>query len=143
MSNIITIYKKHVKGTSEGEHVPDVEASLCNVGESISKALALHTSHVKITARAIKHMQDRIMYQAKKPRDFSLLLHRLPKVITNPDKVCRNKQGRRGDFAFLKEFNQKMYLSTIEVVENKILYVVTGFLPKHDYYKKMKILWKL
>ncbi len=141
MLKTMDIYRKHIKGTYRKDLVPDIEMCLCNIKTSIRKKLTVDSAKVFLTARALKHIYDRIYLDANKPDDFALVIQNLHKIIGYPDKVCRNKKGRRGEFVFLKGVNTQIFLSTLEKNNQGSLYVVTGFIPKESYYKNLEEIW--
>lgn len=136
MLTMMDVYKKHVKGTSKGDLAPDIVGSVCTLETSVRKKLKVESPKVYIKARALKHIYERVFLDAKKPEVFTLLVQRMPKVLSKPDRICKNKAGKkRGEYCFLKNFGEETYLCVVEV-KNGSLFVATSFIPKANYLRR-------
>lgn len=141
--SLLKFYELSVSGRGRKELVPNFELSLATIKTSIHKKLGVPTTNKAVlSSRALKHVYDRVLLDAKDSESFNLILKNLKRVLINPDCVYKNKQGKRGEFIFIKIVNGTTYLCSLET-KNKKLYVVTAFLPKKDsYYKNLPVIWK-
>lgn len=135
------LYTKYIKGTPKGDLVVKSEAFVSNVKTSVRKTFNVKSAKVYITVRSLKHIYERLYLDLGKPELFTIVIQAMPKVITYPDKICRNKPNKPGDYCFLKEINGLTYLCSVEVLGEN-LYVVTSFIPhKENYYKNLQVIW--
>ncbi len=137
---LFSLYEKHIKGTPAKAIVADVTIFLCQLTNSVSRTLeAVPTTKVHINTRVIKHLYD------KKPaEEFDFIVQYLPKIVKYPDCVYKNKDPKRGHFAFLKKIKSDNYLCSLEIAEEEI-FVVTAFrVRKENYLKEYELLgsWK-
>lgn len=135
------MYTKYIRGTPRGDLVVKSEAFVSNVRTSVRKTFNANSSKVYITARSLKHIYERLYLDLERPEIFSMVIQSMPKIMTYPDKICKNKPNKPGEYCFIKKIDGQVYLCSVEIVEGKF-YVVTGFIPhKESYYNKLEVVW--
>jgi len=127
------IFSRHIKNTPKGCVVRDMTIKLCTLTNQVKHDLKLPTGNVHITTKVIKKNYD------KRPAvENDYILHNGWKIIHNPDDIYKNKDAKRGDFAFTKTMDNNVYLASIEIstyADEPILYVVSMFrLSKPEQY---------
>lgn len=136
-------FEKYVKGTSEKAAVVNRKIFLCNLTNAVCVGIKINkkTKKVYITSRAVKHLFD------KKPaEEFLFLIENLHKVVKYPDKIYRNKPGKRGEYCLVKRIGSINYLCSIEIILsgecNQEIQIATAFRLRDDNYtKKYTFLW--
>lgn len=136
-----SIFHQHIKGTPKGAIVRDMTIKMCTLTNEVRRALYFPTSNVHVTTKVLKKNYDK---RPAEENDF--ILKNGWKVIHNPDDIYKNKDGKRGDYAFVKLLNNNMYFSTLEVstyADEPILYVVSMYrIPKPEsYLSSYELIW--
>jgi hypothetical protein len=104
----------------------------------------LHVSYRKIyiNSKVIKHLYD------KRPaQEFDFIIRNIVSILKYPDRIYRNKRGKRGDYCFLKIIDGVCYLCCIEICmrndQEKIRFeVVTTFIVTEKYLSDYELLWE-
>jgi len=96
---------------------------------------------IYINSRSLKHIYDRHIFDKKVPRDFYLILNNLKQILLNPDKIYKDKEGKRGNYIFVKVLVNKTYMCTIEMISNGDIEVVSSSLTGNKYLSKFVLLW--
>lgn len=142
MSYVVHLYKKYVKGTSKKAIVQLVEVHLCHLTVSVMKGLSLTCNRVYLNTRVLKHLYD------KRPaEEFDLMTETLLDVVKYPNKIYKNKDGKRGSLCFVKEIkNSKCFVSLEPMCDEKKVAthyeVATFFRTDDDYLKNYELLWE-
>ena len=113
MSNkiVFNLYDRHIKGTDNGAVVQDIQALLCNLTNAVVRGIDCKCVKVYIGTRALKHVYD------KRPaEEFDFLLEHVWKITRYPDKIYRNKGGKRGDFIFVKRIKNASYICSLQEI---------------------------
>ncbi len=131
------LHKKYISGTDKDAIVLEKTMFLCNITHAVRIGLSLTQYKVYITSRVVKHLYD------KKPAStYDLMLRSLHQVVKYPQHVYQNKQGKRGDFIFIKEFgNTKLMVSIEGIHDENELYVVTSFPTGENYLRNCTLIW--
>lgn len=92
---------------------------------------------VSITTRSLKHLFD------KKPaEEFHFLLDYIHLIMIYPDKIYKNKDGKRGSLCFEKRVKGCEYICAIERISPTEFQIATAFrLRDPDYIKNYTLLW--
>ena len=136
-------FEKYIKGTVEKATVVNRKIFLCNLTNAVCTGIKINkkTKKVYITTRAVKHLFD------KKPaEEFLFLIENLHKVVKYPDKIYKNKPGKRGEHCLVKKIGNVSYLCSIEIIlsseHNQEIQIATVFRLRDDsYIKKYTLLW--
>ena len=107
-------FKKYIEGTPEKALVADRKIFLCCLTKAVMKGVDINYSvkNVYITSMCIKHLFD------KKPaEEFLFIINHLHKMVKYPDKIYKNKTGKRGAFCLVKKIGNEDYLCSIEIVK--------------------------
>ena len=153
-------FKKYIEGTPEKAIVADRKIFLCCLTKAVMKGVGIDHSakNVFVTSRCIKHLFD------KKPaEEFLFIINHLHEVVKYPDKIYKNKTGKRGAFCLIKKIGNEEYLCSIEIVktlpavfgkavfgvseygaekEREEIQISTAFrMRDKDYIKNYTILW--
>lgn len=142
VTKILSLYENHIKGRGRKDFVPEVKVRVGNVKKTIKKVIKVKNCKVFATTRSIKHIYDRVFLDAGKPEDFVSIIKKLPQIVTSPDRVCANKQSKRGNFCFIKRIKGRLYLATLETSAQKELHLVTCFMTTEKYCVNFVDLWR-
>ena len=136
------LYTRYVKGTENGAIVQDVQIFLCNLTQAVMKGIRCSCVRVYIGTRALKHVYD------KRPaEEFDFLIENMHQITKYPDRIYRNKGGKRGDFVFVKKLKNENYICSLqEVVKEdgaKRCEIATFFrVRKENYLVSYDLLWE-
>jgi hypothetical protein len=107
------------------------------------KGAGLDISKVYINTRVIKHIYD------KRPaEEFDYCVENAVATVKYPDKIYKNKGGKRGSYCFVKEVKNCKCLVSVESVETPDdgqpphFVVVTFFRVDDAYLKDYELLWE-
>lgn len=132
-----TLLRTHIKGTAEKDVVENVRLLLCTLPMAVAKGLSMNQYKVYLTSRALKHL-----YDAKPAEEFDFVCTNMFSLIRFPDAVYKNKQSKRGEYVFIKKIQENTYFSSLEVVNDRELDVVTSFqVRKERYLNGYELLW--
>ena len=138
------LHEKHIQGTKAKAIVVNKKVFLCHLTNAVTKGLALPTGKVYINTRVIKHLFD------KKPaEEFDFLVENIHKIVKYPDLIYDNKQGKRGEYCFVKSIKSEKYFCCLELLEvltedevQKEIAVATAFrIRKESYLNGYELLW--
>ena len=102
---------------------------------AVRKALGVNNETVYITTRTMKHLYD------KRPaEEYDSLIYNIVTVIRYPEKIYKNKHGKRGDYCFVTEIKGYMHFTSLEIIDDKI-FIVTSFRVSESYLKNYELLW--
>lgn len=134
------LYKKHIKGTEKGAIVQLVQIFLCNLTYSVIKGISCPCNRVHVNTRVLKHIYD------KRPaEEFDFLISNVHLIVKYPDLVYKNKNGKRGEFCFVKEIKNRKYLCSLEIIERDeatFCEIATFFRVTDAYLKNYELLWE-
>lgn len=140
------LHKDYVRNTSKKAIVQMVNVLLCHLTAAVVKGVPLSCNRVYLNTRVLKHVYD------KRPaEEYDFLIRNIKNIIRYPDKVYRNKTGKRGDFCFVKDLkNSKVFVSLEPIIANisneKIVThceIVTFFRVTNDsYLANYELLWE-
>ncbi len=141
MIDVVTyLYKKHIKGTEKGAVVQVVQVFLCSLTMAVIKGISCPCNKVHVSTRVLKHIYD------KRPaEEFDFLISNIHLVVKYPDSVFKNKDGKRGEFCFVKELKNNKYLCSLEIIEKDgVIFceIATFFRVKNEYLKNYELLWE-
>lgn len=153
-------FEKYIQGTPYKGAVEDRKIFLCHLTNAVCFGVEIDkkAGRVYITSRALKHLFD------KKPaEEFFFIIDNLHKVVKYPDKIYKNKTGKRGEYCLIKRIGDSEYLYSIEIYkippailgvcvlglsslgQNSTIeevQIATAFrLRDNDYIKKYTLLW--
>jgi hypothetical protein len=142
MQTIPTLYKHYVQGTPRKAIVQLLTVLLCHLTVAVVKGIDSKCNKVYVSTRVIKHIYD------KRPaQEFDFLLENAHLVVKYPDKVYKNKDGKRGSFCFVKKIKNESWLVSVETMggDEEITHceVVTFFrVNSDDYLSSYELLWE-
>ena len=135
------LFKKYVRGTPAGAIVHDETVLICHLTNAVMEIIGIRAQKVHISSRILKHLYD------KKPaEEFECVLEHLHEIVKFPERVYKNKQGKRGHFGLFKTIKNKMYFCSIEIQEgtektHKAV-IATAFRVRDEaYLKSYELLW--
>lgn len=108
------LYKKYIENTPEKAIVANRKICLCGLTKAVTTGLYIDHSikNVYVTTRCLKHLFD------KKPaEEFLFIIDNLHKVVKHPDKIYKNRKGKRGEFCFVKNIGNEEYFCSIEIIK--------------------------
>lgn len=153
-------FKKYIKGTAEKAIVADRKMFLCCLTRAVMKGIGINYSikNVYVSSRCVKHLFDR-----KPAEEFLFIINHLHEVVKYPDKIYKNKTGKRGEFCLIKKIGNEEYFCSIEIIKippavfGEAILGVSGFgaekskeeiqiatafrLRDNKYIKKYTLLW--
>ncbi|MFH1170713.1 MAG: hypothetical protein V1704_04110 [Candidatus Vogelbacteria bacterium] len=140
MKTLKDFFHKYIENTPEKAVVADKKMFLCLLTVAVCKGVGIRQRNVYVTARMLKHLYD------KKPaEEFLFILNHLYEVVRYPDKIFKNRDGKRGSFSFVKKIANAEYFSSVEeiiTVESEETQIATVFRLRDDkYIKNYTLLW--
>lgn len=94
-----------------------------------------------ISARSLKHIYDRHIFDKKASRDFYFILDNLSEIVRYPDGIYLNTKGKRGDFLITKEIREQLYMCTLEIISDSEMEIVSACTTGEKYIKRFALLW--
>lgn len=133
------LHRRFIEGTPKGALVPITTTFLCNIIPQIQKVVGFSDTKVNINTKVIKHLYDK-----RTPEDYELIIKYLHSVIMYPNVVYEDKEGKRGDFCFIKRRKRIILFCSLEKTK-KHSEVVTAFRIRKEkvnsYLSGYKRLW--
>lgn len=135
------LHKKYVRGTEKRAIVQFVQIFICHLTVAVVKGTGCICNKVYVSTRVIKHIYD------KRPaEEFDFLIENVHLVIKYPDRIYKNKDGKRGSYCFVKNVKNTMCFCSIETVEKDgqppMCEIVTFFRTSEAYLKNYELLWE-
>ncbi len=132
--------KKYIKGTEKKAIVQLVRVFLCGLTNAVLGGISFPSNRVYINTRVVKHVYD------KKPaEEFDFLVNNTHLIVKYPDKIYKNRDGKRGEYCFVKDIKNQKYFCSIEIIQkgnSPQLEVVTFYRIEEDYLKNYELLWE-
>lgn len=133
--SLVKIHRKYIKSTEKQGIVALLTLSLCSITEAVNKCLNYASKNVYVTTRTLKHLYD------KRPaEEYDFFLYNAIAIIRFPERIYKNKQGKRGDYCFVSKVKNRLFFTSFEFV-NEGIYVVTSFTIEEDYLKGYELVW--
>ncbi len=142
MSIVIQLYKNYVKGTAKKSIVQLVQVHICHLTNSVIKGLQIPCNKVYLSTRVLKHVYD------KRPaEEFDFMMENISNIVKYPNKIYRNKNGKRGSYCFVKQVQNLNCLVSIEAIKNNEenmthCEIATFFRVDDDYLLNYELLWE-
>lgn len=141
MSAVIRLFQKYVRNTKKKALVNSAKTLLCYLPVNLIPVFGSVHRNASINTRVLKHLYD------KRPaQEFDFMLEHLKTVLKYPTHVYKNKQGKRGQYCFIKSINGTICLCSIELcnkADHKPQWeVVTFFTITQEYLNGYELLWK-
>lgn len=140
MSTIIHLYKRHIKGTERKSIVRSVSVLLCHLTVAVIRGVEIPCNKVYVSTRVIKHIYD------KRPaEEFDFVMDSIESVMKYPDKIYRNKEGKKAEFCFVKNIKNSKVFAVLEVYDVEDFprcEVVTFYRVEEKYLKNYELLWE-
>jgi hypothetical protein len=141
MTTLKKFHTQYIKDTRPKALITLVEMHLCNLTTAVTGVLSSSKTptpkyKVLVSSKALKHLYD------KKPaEEYDYMLTHAHTFVKYPDKIYINRDGKRGDYIFIKDISGEIWLCSIEK-EKEHCYLVTCFrLHKESYLKNYKLIW--
>jgi hypothetical protein len=130
------LFKKYIKFTDKGAFVENVKVLVGRLPDLGIEVGIFFGGAVFISSKVIKHTYD------KRPaQEFDILLKNLRAIIRFPDRLYRNKSGKRGSFCTVKQINETLCFCAIENTQMGFE-MVTFFKIEESYLKDYELLWE-
>lgn len=139
--SIKNLFNKYIKGSNYKEYIIISRIFVCKPKKEIQKILGKYSRKVFITTKSLKHIYDRHIFDKKVPKDFYIIINNILNIIGNPNRIYLNKRGKRGNFLFIKEIKRKIYMCTIEIINENELEIVSVCTTGEKYLSKFTLLW--
>jgi hypothetical protein len=120
-------FEIHVRYTPYDAFVFESKIPITKLPKQLARVLGCG-GKVSATTRAIKHLYDK-----RTAQEFDAVIQFIPKIFNDPDKIYRNKDGKRGNFCFLKNIRNVNYLASCERIARE-LQLVTAFQIRNNRY---------
>ena len=142
MSSVLALHKKYVRNTAKESIVELLEVFLCYLTFAVLTSFHAPCKEVYINTRVIKHLYDK-----RSAQEFDFILNNLISVMKYPNRIYKNKSGKRGQYCFVKIIDAVLYLCCIEIQktsdDNRFrLEVVTAFIVTEQYLSSYELLWE-
>lgn len=139
-SHLETVFDKYIKGTEPQAIVRVMVIKMCTLTNEVRNAINFPTESVYISTKVIKKLYD------KRPaEEHDFLLHHGWRIIHYPERIYRNKDGKRGDYLFCAKLHNQLYVASIETSNyagQPILYLVSMFrVRKETYLHGYDLIW--
>lgn len=139
-SNVERIFEQYIKDTPKQAIVRDMTIKFCTLTNQVQRVCDFPVTNVHITTKVIKKNYD------KRPAvENDFLLKKGWKIVHTPDHIYLNKQGKRGDYMFVKSMNNELYVASLELTTyagEPLVCVVSLFkVPKPRYLESFKLIW--
>lgn len=141
--SVQNVFSKYVKNTKYKQNIIICRVFLLTPSKEIQEVLNLLTKNqnVFITTKSLKHIYDRHIFEKKMPSEFYSIIRHLKSILVIPDRIYQNKEGKRGDFIFVKEINSTIYMCTLEIQSGTDIEIVSACLTGEKYLRKFALLW--
>lgn len=138
-------YYKYIKNTAPQEKVYVDKGLLCKIKPSLKTFLNNHTQcfdrSVFLSTKSLKNIYDRHIYDKNNAVIFNIILKNLTNIIRYPDEIRRNVDSKRGDFLFIKEIENQLFFSSVEVLVDGSIEIVSASATGVKYLEKFTLLW--
>ena len=136
LRSIVSIHESYIKGTPKGKVVTSATFCFASIKKIISIQIKSELRKVYINTRSLKHLYDK-----RTAEEFDFITNHLSFIITRPDRLYKNKDGKRGSFCLVKEIENNFYLCSLEKTDVGFE-IVTCFRTDEAYLKNCELLWK-
>lgn len=138
---LLQLHERYIKGTLKDAIVQDVQTFICPITYVVKNGAGFEAFKVYVSTRTIKHVYDK-----RAAQEYDFLISRLHKIIRYPHRVYLNKDGKRGDYCFIRKYGDSEYLCSLELKSDEPMKermeVTTFFqIRKASYLNNYKILW--
>ena len=86
------------------------------------------------------------VYDKRPAQEYDLLIENLQSIVKFPDRIYKNKNGKRGGYVFVKNIKNVLCLCSIEIAQRENddsrCEVVTFFTVEEDYLAGYELLWE-
>ncbi len=137
------LFIRNVKGTLPGALVAVTEQLIARLTKKVGAVLktADGAAKVYLSSRVIKHLYDK-----RTAQEFEVILKCAHLIVRLPNAIYENKDGKRGDFIFVKQIQGAQYVVILEkqaTTSGEIYFsVVTAFrVRKTGYLENHRLLW--
>lgn len=142
--SLLKLHELYIHGTAEKAPIVFQATILCNTTNAVVKSVGLKSPKIHITTRMLKHL-----YDSKPAEEYEFILQNLVSIVRYPDQIYENKEGKRGQFCFVKNIKENNYICSLEVsaevTEEKtegMNFVATAFrVRRKGYLRDYKLLW--
>ena len=129
------LYSDHIVPTKRSDSVEIHTTQAAFLTYKVRRVVQAETNSVRISSVALKHIHD------KRPDFCDLFVDHVDEFIRYPDAIHKNLETKKGHFCFIKNWEDKKYMCSLERVESGGLYVVTFFPTNDSYIKKHPYVW--
>lgn len=139
---IRSLFKKYIRGTEKKTIVQMVNLFMCHLTVAVVKGASFPCNKVYLNTRVLKHCYDK-----RTAEEFDFLMENLMSIIRYPNKVYKNKDGKRGGYCLVKEIKNNIYLCSIQFNEHEekttmAFDIVTFFRTDENYLRNCELLWE-
>src|SRR5688500_10671863 len=102
----------YIQGTAPHAIITIAEIHLCSLSNAVKRVITKDRIEEKVkvyvTTRMLKHLYD------KKPaEEYDSIINLAHTITKYPDQIYKNKDSKRGDFAFVKDCNDSKYICCV------------------------------
>jgi len=138
--SIKNLFSKHIKNSPYKVEVALSRICVGKLRQDLRDVTGGDHYIIYINSRSLKHIYDRHIFDKKVPKDFYLILKNLNKILLDPDRIYKDKEGKRGNYIFVKVIVNKTYMCTVEMISSGEIEVVSSLTGK-KYLSKFVLLW--
>lgn len=138
LSNLVN---RHIRNTPAKGYVKNLRIKICEFPHKFKGKLKIKDKRVYINTKSLKHL-----YDVRSAKEFNFIISNVERLILNPIKVFKNKEGKTGDVCFYNEIDKKCYFCIVEVAETAN-YLVSVYklspveVKRKNYLSGYKLLW--
>lgn len=115
------VIERFIKNTPRKGYVKDLRINVGSITQKVKSKIKASNLKVYITTKSLKHMYDQ-----RSAQEFDFIINSLTKIIFQPHRIYKNKDGKTGDFCFYYEANSNYYFYVFEVSKFGI-YLVSAY----------------
>lgn len=139
--SLIWIVDRYIKNTPRKGYVKDLTIRVCDIPHKLKTKVEAKDVRVYITTKSLKHMYDTRLAQ-----EFDLIITNLEKVVSKPERIYKNKEGKTGNVCLYVEIGTGAYFY---VLDNKSgpIHIVSAYrlseieTKRRNYLSSYKLLW--
>lgn len=135
------IVDRFIKNTPRKGYVKDLRIKICQITHKLKSRIKAKSLNVYITTKSLKHMYDQ-----RSAQEFDFIVSNIEKVVTNPHRIYKDKEGKTGNVCIYYEKNLNYYFIVIET-NTTGNYVVSGYRlstieeKRKNYLAGYRLLW--
>lgn len=133
-------HQQYVQGTLKKQLVPLLDIRIGRIPQALRNMPSPSGNAVYLSTRVLKHVYDK-----RTAQEFDFLLAGLPKIIASPDRMYRNKLGKREGYCLVRTHDNFFSFCLLErkVFSSRPRWeVVTFYVTDERYLAGYELVWE-